>query len=485
MLIDTSLDYPECPPFNPPDEYPESPFKSGIDKRNVVYPSVRKIFALMNLDIRNFGTSIWSPLSEVIRKGDTVFIKPNLVFDKNLSGDSVFAVITHASLVRIMIDYAYKAAGDDGKIVVADAPQQDANFETIMEITGLKKTVEYLRDNFSVPIELYDLRKEQVTFKDGVITERVVLSGDPKGYIEVDLAKESKVADIESDFEKFYGADYNRKETALFHSKGRHIYDISRTFLESDVIINLPKLKTHMKAGITVSLKNMIGIIGEKNCIVHYRVGSPSKGGDEFPEPRSKFNALLLKFNRVYSDLLLSRDLGIYPYRILIKLGGGKSKFGSESGKSNLIHSGNWHGNDTIWRFILDINKIALFADKEGQIHNTPQRRMITLVDGIIGGEGQGPLAPKAKRCGTIMSGYDSWKIDLVATRLMGFDERKIALFAAGEFFPSNDITVSLFKNGNLEALESGSDLPNLHFKPPKTWNTICLCETSFQGNGQ
>lgn len=476
MLIDRSLDYPQCPPFNPPDEYPESPFKSGLDKRNVVCPSIRKIFALMNLDIGNFGTSNWSPLSEVISKGDTVFIKPNLVFDRNLSGDSVFAVITHASLVRVMIDYAYKAAGDDGKIVVADAPQQDANFDAIMEITGLKKTVEYLRDNFSVPIELCDLRKEQVTFRDGVITERAVLPENPKGYIKVDLAKESKVADIESDFEKFYGADYDRKETASFHSKGRHIYDISRTFLESDVIINLPKLKTHMKAGITASLKNMIGIIGEKNCIVHYRVGSSSRGGDEFPEPRLKFNALLLKFNRVYSDLLLSRDLGIYPYRILVKLGGGKSKFGSESArKSNLIHSGNWHGNDTIWRTVVDVNNIALHADKNGKMKDTPQRRMLCLVDGIIGGEGQGPLAPQAKRCGVMACGTDPYAVDRVAARLMGFSEDGIPLLSRLAIDSSSDnISVDLMESDDAR-LVNFQDLPNLRFKPPYSWESLVL----------
>jgi uncharacterized protein (DUF362 family) len=468
ILVDENLDYPKNPPFNPPEEYPESPIESGLDEHNTVYSTVRSMFFLMNLDAKNFGTSKWSPLSEFTHKGETVLIKPNLVIDTNLSGDSIFAVITHASLVRVMIDYAYKAIGDSGKIIIADAPQHDADFKKIIEITGLKETIEYLKDNFSIPIELYDLRKEYVVYKDGVIVKRITLSGDPKGYVKVDLKKCSMLAEIDSEYKKFYGADYNRKETMKYHNREHHTYIISRTFLESDLVINLPKLKTHMKSGITVSLKNMLGIVGEKNCIVHYRIGSPQEGGDEFPK-QTMFSDLLIKLNRIYSDMLLSKNLGINLYRLLIKLIGGKSKFGSESGE--LTHSGNWHGNDTIWRTIVDINKIALYADKNGEIHETPQRKMLILVDGIIGGEGQGPLAPKAKKCGVIILGMDPRSVDLVATRLMGFNEYKIPLFSKAINLSNyiDSIETKLIENGFAKTLRF-EEIPNLHFIPPKSW---------------
>ena len=38
-------------------------------------------------------------------------------------------------------------------------------------------------------------------------------------------------------------------------------YCISEACLEADVIINLPKPKTHRKAGFTGALKNMIGVV--------------------------------------------------------------------------------------------------------------------------------------------------------------------------------------------------------------------------------
>jgi len=470
ILIDKNLSYPSNPPFNPPKIYPEDPIQGNVDKSNLVYASVRKMLALMKLDAKNLGTPEWSPLSTYVPKGGTVFIKPNLVYDRNLSGDSIFAVITHASLVRAIIDYAYKAVGDSGRIIVADAPQHDADFQKIMELTGLKETVEYLKNNFSVPIELYDLRKEYVIYKDGVIVRRIILPGDPKGYVKVDLGKLSAFTEIDSNYKRFYGADYNRKETMTYHNPGHHIYVISRTFLESDLVINLPKLKTHMKAGITISLKNMLGIIGEKNCIVHYRIASPAEGGDEYPGQVSKLNALLLKLNRMYSDIFLSKNLGLNFYRMLIKLS--KGKFRSESG--GMIHSGNWYGNDTVWRTIADINKIALYADKIGKIHGTPMRKMLILVDGIVGGEGQGPLAPRAKKCGVLISGENSWCVDLVAARLMGFNIYKIPIFSKVLDISKciANTSINLVENENIKKI-AFDEIPILYFIPPNAWYNL------------
>ena len=50
----------------------------------------------------------------------------------------------------------------------------------------------------------------------------------------------------------------------------------------ADVVINLPKLKTHKKTGVTISLKNMVGINGYRNCLPHHTIGTPDASGDEF-----------------------------------------------------------------------------------------------------------------------------------------------------------------------------------------------------------
>ena len=53
-----------------------------------------------------------------------------------------------------------------------------------------------------------------------------------------------------------------------------------------------------------------------------------------------------------------------------------------------VVRNGSWHGNDTIWRAVVDLNKILLYADGEGVMRDTPQRRYYAIVDGVVAGEG-------------------------------------------------------------------------------------------------
>jgi hypothetical protein len=53
--------------------------------------------------------------------------------------------------------------------------------------------------------------------------------------------------------------------------------------LSADLVVNLPKLKTHKKTGVTLALKNLVGINGDKNWLPHHSQGSVEKGGDEYP----------------------------------------------------------------------------------------------------------------------------------------------------------------------------------------------------------
>jgi uncharacterized protein (DUF362 family) len=54
---------------------------------------------------------------------------------------------------------------------------------------------------------------------------------------------------------------------------------------------------------------------------------------------------------------------------------------------------------------------------------------MFILVDGIIAGEEEGPLYPASKQCGLLLAGYNPVAVDLVCSRIMGFDYNKIPLF--------------------------------------------------------
>ena len=39
----------------------------------------------------------------------------------------------------------------------------------------------------------------------------------------------------------------------------------------------MPKLKTHKKCGVTISLKNLVGLNTNKNLLPHHSLGTPSR----------------------------------------------------------------------------------------------------------------------------------------------------------------------------------------------------------------
>ena len=115
---------------------------------------------------------------------------------------------------------------------------------------------------------------------------------------------------------------------------------IAPAVLSSDVVISVPKLKVHRKVGTTLNLKNMVGINSDKNHLAHYRVGPPSKGGDEFSNPGWDDRA-----ERLLSDFFLGPNWrsGKYPFlawRAFRKLLRSIKPISAGSA----FAYGNWHG---------------------------------------------------------------------------------------------------------------------------------------------
>jgi hypothetical protein len=77
---------------------------------------------------------------------------------------------------------------------------------------------------------------------------------------------------------------------------------------------------------------------------------------------------------------------------------------------------------------VVDLNRILLYADADGSVHDRPVRNLFNIVDGIIGGEGNGPLDAEAKAAGVILAGANSVAVDLACARLMGFDYRAMLM---------------------------------------------------------
>jgi uncharacterized protein (DUF362 family) len=76
-----------------------------------------------------------------------------------------------------------------------------------------------------------------------------------------------------------------------------------------------------------------------------------------------------------------------------------------------------------------DLNRCLYYSDRDGLHldHEGPVRTVLTLIDGVLSGEGEGPLAPADVPLGAVIAGTDPVAVDLAAVRLMGFDEQKLA----------------------------------------------------------
>src|SRR5579862_8633020 len=120
--------YCSDPPFHPEARFPELPFQDICSSGNKPYTLVRQLLLTLGFDEHNFGSPDWNPLGSLMRPGNTVVIKPNFVLSFNAGGDDLFAMITHPSILRAIIDYAYIAVKGAGRIIVADAPQMDCNW---------------------------------------------------------------------------------------------------------------------------------------------------------------------------------------------------------------------------------------------------------------------------------------------------------------------------------------------------------------------
>ncbi|WP_406657590.1 DUF362 domain-containing protein [Methanolobus sp. ZRKC2] len=464
LEISDSLKYPDAP-FNPPQKYAEfkpSQIIRDLDKSNEVYSSVRESFHLLGLDNENFGTDSWNPFSEFVKAGDNVVIKPNLVNDKHVLGvEGTSCTITHASIVRTIIDYVLLATDGKCNIVICDVPLQTADWNHLIEKSGMKKLVNYYLDK-GVSIQLLDMRKEIAHTKSEIIVERTIHNGDPLGYKAVDLGDKSELMPIIAYYKRLEITDYGKGTVSLYHNPYKNEYCIPKTILNSDVFINVPKMKTHRKAGLTCAMKNLIGINGDKKWIAHHRRGNKNSGGDEYPELKS---ALWLKWHLWE---LLKRHHSLYPLALALKkmyLGKKTLKEYSLTNNTEMME-GSWYGNDTLWRCILDINKILFYADKDGLMSQNVQRRYFCVVDGIVSAEGEGPMHGHPKYTGIIMAGFNPVAIDKICADLMGFDYTKIPQIKGGFSSKIWDLT-----NFDVDDVATNLEkVPNFNFRASGGW---------------
>ena len=374
-------EYPDQPPFHPAQIFPEYPYPNReTQPDNWVYGHVREALHQLGLDATRFGLPTWNPFGTLIPVGGRVVIKPNLVISEHELGDpGVIASVAHGSVIRAIADYALIAAGQTGRITICDSPIKEVDFAKIMRVTGLAGVLEYLkRQAGSGPtIELLDIRDLQA-FRDerGTIVDWVPLPGDPRGYTVVDLGEKSFFCELGDEAHRLRStAAVYEDEASVNHGPAVNRYSFPNTILEADCIISVAKLKVHRKCGVTLSLKNMVGTTNEKRWLPHHRAGTPRIGGDMCPDDAPPDR----KLNEFLADKVSSHRYGyafrrfVLPVALLLwKALHLKSLM--RVGRSNLHdwREGDWYGNDTIWRTVLDLNTALGYADERGMYDQHP-----------------------------------------------------------------------------------------------------------------
>jgi len=408
-----------------------------------------------------------------VRRGDWVVIKPNLVKQyKENDHNEWRSVVTDAGLIRKVCDYVCRELAGSGRVTICDAPQTDSSFSRIAELLGLHDIARECSTKHNVPVEVVDLRNEEWINVEGIITERRKLGGDPMGVVRFNLGRDSLFYCHPGEG-RYYGADYDAGVVNSHHCGDLQEYLICGTPVKADVFINMPKMKTHKKTGVTLSMKNLVGINADKNWLPHHTEGSPADGGDEYPDLtfKRRVEQASVKFAR---RLALSLPvIGPLLARRLRKAG--IAAFGAGD---KVIRSGNWYGNNTTWRMVLDLNRCLLFGQDDGSLRRDNPKRYYSVVDGIVGMEGSGPMQGDPVDSGVVLIGTDPVAVDAVAATVMGLDWHRIPMIREAfalislpitQLRPEDIVVVSDVPewNGSLSRLEG---LMLLDFQPHFGW---------------
>jgi uncharacterized protein (DUF362 family) len=429
-IVRTDMKGYPASPYDPPEIYPEFKQSAGnIDKTNFIYSGIRTILFHLGFDRDNYGTASWNPFKNFIKKGDKVVLKPNFVKGNHPLGlEGVLSMITHASVMRPVIDYILLATGGDCQIMIVDVPLQSSDWKEIIQHSGTEALIKYYAAQ-NIEVALVDLRREIAIFNEEnvIIAKEKVKFRKDEDYIAVDLGVDSALAEISQFSDRLEITDYGYGTVPQHHNSLKNEYLIPREILEANCIINLPKLKTHRKAGITCAMKNLIGINGDKSWIAHHRRGLKKNGGDEF----EKFVPSVVIRERIW-NYLKTKKWGVRLATLLKKIFR-KMVWKGQSYEEKSMHDntakyreGSWHGNDTIWRCIRDLNQILFYADKKGKMTTVRQRNYCCIVDGIMAAEKEGPMEHLPKKTGILFGGKNPVEVDFAAAEIMGFDYKKI-----------------------------------------------------------
>ncbi len=415
------------------------------------------------------------PFSAWIGPGATVTIKPNWVRDQNPLGHDLQSLVTHPAVLRAIIERVARALRGRGTIVLGDAPLQGCKFDALIRSLRLDELMQLLRARHpGVEFLVEDWRLTVLSGERSLggpsqLVRAQPVRGPIAGYRLIDLGADSFVEELASFSDAFRVTCYRPSAMRAHHAPGKHEYLVTRRVLDSDLVINVPKFKTHIKAGLTGALKNLVGINGHKEYLPHHIQGAWDAGGDEYHRGG--------RLRRLHDELYdytweHMMDLGRLERAALSATLRLLTQLNRRAGDG--IDAGSWSGNETIWRTTLDLNHI-LYRQGRG--------RVLHIVDGIVAGQGEGPLAPVPFPAGLVLAGHNPAHLDAALAQLLGYAIARVptvyhALTHCRSDFhgcPPMAIPLRVARAKTRSELMSLADLPHLPMRVPRHWRRALI----------
>lgn len=422
-----------------------------------------------------------NPFAEWVGPGGTVVIKPNWVMDYNPLGHSIESLVTHTSLIRHVLYGCAAAMQGTGTVIIGDCPLQGCDFAALLRLNRMTDLSGRMERQFpGLKLEVQDWRVTMLPWRGRsagclVSPQMTREEGDLTRLPEYDLvnvARNSFLEEIADYARDFRVTMYKPSLMLAHHQPGRHEYLVAKCARNADLLINLPKLKTHMKTGLTGALKNLVGINGLKEFLPHHLKGAYFDGGDCY----CAGNVFSRWAERWYDGWWEAYAGMSVPKRIACAVGHRLLRAAALATGASRISAGSWSGNETLWRTILDLNHLLYFGEK------TP-KQVITVVDGIVAGEGEGPLRSSPKAAGLLIAGENPACIDGVLARLMGYNLSRIpmvyhALTHRRSRFAIADIgelsVARVDGNGPVKMLPV-EQIESLDFRKPRYWRRAAI----------
>jgi len=354
------------------------------------------------------------PPDELLEPGDRVLVKPNWALElaPEETDPDWEHKITHPAIIEATVRWAAKQLNGNGSITIADCPRVETPFETIDALTGLSQIPGRCAADFPGVI---------FTLADFRTTGGTSPKGDPTGTTQVALG----------DASEFEGVRLPK----AFAAAGK-AYSFCKSALAADVIVNLPKLKTHSKLGMTGALHNVLGLLDDRSALPMNPLAADEADADL--EEEDLDDRLIAWLRRKFRHSRLVQRLLLRGRQAL-----------SENDAPLEKHQ-SWHGNDLFWRLVLDLNKALFYYNAAGERRAKPLRTL-HLVDAVIGGEGNGPVNSEPKPSGILMAGTHPLAVDCAAAEMMGFDWRKIRLLRNA--FRTRKLPLAEFGPGDIRCL--------------------------------